>query len=45
MKHHISWTGYLEAVMLLLVIYYGYVFFKYFLPEWIKHTKLGKKEI
>ena len=34
MKHHISWTGYLEAVMLLLVIYYGYIFFKYYLPEY-----------
>jgi len=34
MKHHITWTGYLEAVMLLLVIYYGYIFFKYYLPEY-----------
>jgi hypothetical protein len=32
MKHHISWTGYLEGVILLLVIYYGYVFIKFYLP-------------
>lgn len=34
MKHHISWTIYLEAVMLLLVIYYGYIFVKYYLPDY-----------
>jgi hypothetical protein len=34
MKHHISWTGYLEALTLLLVIYYGYIFTKFYLPEY-----------
>lgn len=34
MKHHISWAGYLEALALLLVIYYGYIFLKYYLPEY-----------
>jgi hypothetical protein len=33
MKHHITWTGYLEAVMLLLVVYYGYIFLKYYLKD------------
>jgi hypothetical protein len=34
MKHHITWTGYLEAIILLLVIYYGYLFFKYYFSEY-----------
>jgi hypothetical protein len=34
MKHHISWTGYLEALTLLLVIYYGYIFIEFYLPEY-----------
>lgn len=34
MKHHISWAGYLEALTLLLVIYYGYIFIKFYLPEY-----------